>query len=116
LQPRGHSEWYVAEYRTFRVMPEHFNYRLHVHGFSGNASSDAFGQHDGMMFSTKDNDNDLASPKHYPSNCAASFEGGFWYAHCLHCCVTCSRSSFFFWRALPGYRLLQTSRMWLQCK
>ena len=30
--------WYYAEYSTFVVMGEHTNYKLHVYGYSGNAT------------------------------------------------------------------------------
>jgi len=57
------SNLYHAEYSTFRVLTEADNYRLQVSGYSGNAGYDAFGssQHNGMMFSTYDRDNDLWS-------------------------------------------------------
>ena len=116
LQSRNTSNWYYAEYSTFRVLTEADNYTLQVAGYSGNAGRDAFGSvyHNGMMFSTYDRDNDLQSP----GNCAASYGGGFWYGSCAWCSVNGRHNShFFYWAGLPGgNNSLQSSRMWLQCK
>jgi len=115
LQSRSNtSNWYYAEYSTFRVLTEADNYRLQVAGYSGNAGYDAFGDHNGMMFSTYDRDNDLDS-----SNCAAKSGGGFWYNSCYRCGVNAVRNNDgwdFHWWGLPGGQALQSSRMWLQCK
>ena len=54
LQSRNTSNWYYAEYSTFRVLSERYNYTLQVAGYSGNAGRDSFSYHDGMMFSTYD--------------------------------------------------------------
>ena len=113
LQSRSNtSNWYYAEYSTFRVLTEADNYRLQVGGYSGNAGNDAFGHtwHNSRMFSTYDRDNDLSSSRH----CAAS-RGGFWYRSCANCNVN-GAGFYFFWAGLPGLGFLQSSRMWLQCK
>ena len=111
LQSRSNtSNWYYAEYSTFRVLPETYKYELLVAGYSGNAGYDAFGYHNGMMFSTYDRDNDLRSSLH----CAADRGGGFWYNACSYCDVNSARH--FRWLGLPGGDSLQSSRMWLQCK
>jgi len=113
LQQRDTGKWYYAEYSTFVVLPEADNYKLQVAGFSGNARYNAFGHHNGMMFSTYDRDNDPS--KEY--KCAAYWSGGFWYKSCFHCGVNTSRSAkYFIWTGLPGGSPLQKSRMWLQCK
>ena len=107
------SNWYHAEYSTFRVLSETYNYELQVAGYSGNAGYNALNYQNGMMFSTYDRDNDLASDV----NCAARRGGGFWYNRCLQCGVNAARSTGHFrWRDLPGGRDLQSTRMWLQCK
>jgi len=117
LQSRNTSNWYHAEYSTFIVQTEADNYRLQVAGYSGNAGHDAFGnsQHNGMMFSTYDRDNDQ-----WPSvNCAASRGGGFWYNGCDAAQINLPRvggSETFSWDGLRGGSSLQWSRMWLQCK
>jgi len=69
------SLFFVAEYCTFRVNSEKTNYLLHVQNYTGNVSVDAFGHHDGLMFTTKDAGND-GDPT---QNCAAPAAGGFWY-------------------------------------
>ena len=111
LQSRSNtSNWYYAEYSTFRVWSEEKNYALQVTGYSGNASN-AFGWHNsGMQFTTYDRDNDL----HSTGNCAVLKGAGFWYWSCGTCRV--NGGSYFYWADLPGGRDLQTSRMWLQCK
>ena len=113
---QSHSKtgyWYWAEYSTFRVLTETYNYELKVAGFSGNAGHDAFNYHHNMMFSTYDRDNDLVSSY----NCAARNGGGFWYRNCHDCRVNVARSTGdFFWSGLPGGGYLQSTRMWLQCK
>jgi len=113
LQSLASGNWYYAEYSTFRVLSEAYNYTLQVAGFSGNASYDAFGWQNGLQFTTFDRDNDL-----YPSdNCAAWNGGGFWWGYCGECRVNGARSPrYFFWWDLPGGRDLQQSRMWLECK
>jgi len=113
LQSRSNlSNWYWAEYSTFRVLPETYNYTLQVYGYSGNAGNDSLRYSNGMMFSTYDRDNDLWS-----YNCAVSLGGGFWYKSCAYCEVNSVRSrGHFLWSGLPGGWHLQSSRMWLQCK
>jgi hypothetical protein len=48
--------------------------------FLGNAG-DSLGYHNGMMFTTKDRDNDEASA----ANCAHTFRGGWWFRDCNTC-------------------------------
>ena len=114
LQSRDTGNWYYAEYSTFIVLSEAYNYTLLVRGFSGNVSRDALGAwHNGRQFTTIDRDNDLLSSV----NCAAWFGGGFWWRRCGGCGVNAARSTgWFYWWDLPGGRHLQLSRMWLQCK
>ena len=117
LRSRNNSNWYYAEYSTFRVGTEADNYRLQVAGYWGNAGWDAFGWHNGMMFSTHDRDNDVAAW----GNCASYTGGGFWHKNCATCDVNTPRVSSaenneFSWDGLPGGHLLQSTRMWLQCR
>lgn len=75
-----------AAYKQFYVDDEAQGYRLHVTGYVGNAGDaltkknirDNFTA-DGMMFSTKDRDNDMAKDV----NCAQLWKsGGWWYNRC----------------------------------
>ncbi|XP_066521086.1 angiopoietin-related protein 3 [Hoplias malabaricus] len=53
------------------------HYTIHLTHLSGNLP-DAMSNHTGMMFSTKDNDND----NHEDSNCARNYTGGWWFNAC----------------------------------
>jgi len=114
LQSSYSGNWYYAEYSTFRVLSEAYNYTLQVGGFSGNAKVyDVFSHYNGAKFSTIDRDND----QHSFRNCAAEIEGGFWYLACGWCCVNGARGTGYFYLAgLPGGSHLQLSQMWLKCK
>ena len=65
-----------ASYEYFHVGTEADKYILHLNGFSGTAG-DSMVLHDGMMFSTHDQDNDL-----YQTSCAQHFTGAWWYINC----------------------------------
>ncbi|XP_048511713.1 protein scabrous isoform X2 [Athalia rosae] len=67
-----------AEYEYFKVDSEEENYRLHVSGYSGNAT-DALSYQNNMAFSAKDRDLDISS-----TDCAANYHGGWWFSHCQH--------------------------------
>ena len=56
-------------------------FRLHVLGYNGTAG-DGLGKHDGMMFSTKDQDNDLLAADQMGGSCARRFHGAGWYYKC----------------------------------
>ena len=68
--------YYYADYSLFRVENEESNYRLHVGGYSGNAT-DAMKYSNLMPFSTPDRDNDVSS-----THCAKFYTAGWWYKHC----------------------------------
>ena len=116
LQSRSNtSNWYHAEYSTFRVLSETYNYELVAAGYSGNAGNDALSYSNGATFTTYDRDNDQWSG----GNCAVQWGGGFWHKNsdCFRCGVNCARSSgWFYWSHLSGGHHLQSSRMWLQCR
>ena len=115
LQQRNTGKWFYAEYSTFVVLPEAYNYKLRVAGYSGTAGHDSLHLSNGMMFSTYDRDNDQSRDPKY--NCAATYGAGFWYKSCFNCGVNTSESAHYFrWTNLPGGWELLTSRMWLQCK
>ena len=65
-----------ANYSTFHVGSATEYYKLKVGGYTGDAG-DSLSHHNGMKFSTIDNDNDL-----HASNCAISHSGGWWYKYC----------------------------------
>lgn len=69
---------WCAEYEHFSVDSEETGYRLHVSGYSGNATN-ALSYQDGMAFSAKDRDMDIST-----TDCAANYRGGWWFSHCQH--------------------------------
>ena len=71
------SRIYHAIYSKFEISNEADGYRLEVDGYSGNAR-DSMSYHNGMKFSTKDKDNDMATG----SNCAQKHEGAWWHNQC----------------------------------
>jgi len=95
--------WFSAEYWSFKIGDElNDKYRLEVSGYSGDAGDSLhyegdwngngyFGSylHDGMIFTTFDQDND----EHSPANCAAGRGGGWWYNNCYWACLTCDEFS-----------------------
>ncbi|KAF7659034.1 hypothetical protein LDENG_00004190 [Lucifuga dentata] len=66
----------VIEYRVHLKGPER-NYAIHLMHLSGDLP-DPMSNHTGMMFSTKDRDND----NHLDSNCAHNYTGGWWFNAC----------------------------------
>ena len=69
-----------AKYSTFQILDSSTKYQLNVSGYSGDATDsliDHIESHQGMKFTTKDRDNDLAS-----GNCAVSYKGAWWYHSC----------------------------------
>ena len=114
---------YKAEYSSFEVENETSNYTLRVSGFSrSNARiGNAFGYHNGMMFTTYDRDNDpwTGSVHNSVQNCAVHSGGGFWYRTCGHCTFNTvrGRREDFKWYSAPDTANLhlQSSRMWLIC-
>jgi len=90
--------WLSAEYWSFKIGDEpNDKYRLEVSGYSGDAGDSLqytgdqngngrFGHyyHNGMKFTTIDQDNDEGA-----SNCAPNRGGGWWYNACCYACLTC---------------------------
>ncbi|XP_001369828.2 LOW QUALITY PROTEIN: fibrinogen C domain-containing protein 1 [Monodelphis domestica] len=60
----------------FSVDPEEDGYPITISDYSGTAG-DSFLKHNGMKFTTKDQDND-----HSENNCAAFYHGAWWYRNC----------------------------------
>lgn len=69
---------WLAEYNQFYISSRTDGYRLHIGGYSGNAS-DALDYQQGMQFSAIDVDRDISQ-----THCAANYEGGWWFSHCQH--------------------------------
>lgn len=67
-----------AIYSHLYVSPREDGYRLHISGYSGNAS-DALDYQNRMQFSAIDVDRDISN-----THCAANYEGGWWFSHCQH--------------------------------
>lgn len=71
-----------AVYNYFRVDGLKHNYKLHISGYWGNAGdsmTSPWETHDGMPFSTKDQDNDAR----YYDSCAEHYKGGWWFNNCF---------------------------------
>ena len=66
-----------ANYSTFRVLDSSRKYRLIIGGYSGDAG-DGMVYHNGMSFTTFDNDNDQNPDR----NCAIKYKGAWWYNAC----------------------------------
>ena len=71
----GH--WFYSEYNTFSIESEANNYKLNVGGYHGNAG-DSLAYHNGMPFSTMDNNNDGNE-----GICATWCRGAWWYKDCF---------------------------------
>ena len=67
-----------AQYTTFSVGDNTTEYTLTVGGYSGTAGDSLAWYHNGMKFSTSDNDND-----NYSGNCALRWPGAWWFNNCF---------------------------------
>ncbi|KAK9538877.1 hypothetical protein VZT92_004021 [Zoarces viviparus] len=75
LEDWKHNRRFI-EYR-FNLNGPESNYTIHLTHLSGDLP-DPMSNHTGMMFSTKDRDND----NHQESNCARNYTGGWWFNAC----------------------------------
>ncbi|CAF3903284.1 unnamed protein product [Adineta steineri] len=66
-----------AQYYSFRVSSEQDKYRLSLGLYTKGDAGDSLTLHNGMQFSTKDQDNDLWS-----NSCAQTRNGAWWYNAC----------------------------------
>ncbi|ELT87416.1 hypothetical protein CAPTEDRAFT_194199 [Capitella teleta] len=73
----GEGEKRYAQYDYFQVMSEAEKFKLIISGYTGDAGDAMSAIHNGMKFSTIDQDNDI-----YSKNCAVQFKGAWWYAKC----------------------------------
>ena len=71
--------WSYLHYNQFSVGSASEEYPLTVGGYAG-VDTNHFAIHNSIKFSTPDNDND----KHDGINCAAVYNGGWWYNHCYN--------------------------------
>ena len=67
-----------AQYTTFSVGNSTTEYTLTVGGYSGPAGESLY-YHNGMGFSTRDNDNDSSG-----GSCAQYWNGAWWFNFCFH--------------------------------
>ncbi|XP_056016416.1 ryncolin-1-like [Ostrea edulis] len=67
-----------AKYSKFSVGDESSKYRLTVSGYRGTAGN-SLSYHNGMKFTTKDQDNDKGG-----GNCATTCKGAWWYKSCYY--------------------------------
>ncbi|XP_049305760.1 ficolin-1-like [Bactrocera dorsalis] len=74
------GESYYARYSEFVVGGEFEGYPLKILGTYAGTAGNGLKYHVGMKFSTRDQDNDIYSL----DNCAALFEGGWWFKECYH--------------------------------
>ena len=74
---RWDGEESFAEYGHFKIDGD--NFRLEIGSYKASSTAgDSLKPHNGMMFSTKDKDNDLSGMR----NCAVTDKGGWWYNRC----------------------------------
>lgn len=66
-----------AQYDNFRIANEFDKYRLTIGAYLKGDANDSMSGHNGMKFSTKDQDNDI-----YENSCAQKFTGAWWYSAC----------------------------------
>lgn len=77
------TDFFFIEYKSFVIYPESKNFTLELGEKDFGTLIDALGWHSKMMFTTWDQDNDLAI-----YNCAKDLNGGFWYNNCHHVSLT----------------------------
>ncbi|XP_063792062.1 ficolin-2-like isoform X2 [Pseudophryne corroboree] len=67
-----------AKYKSFQIMGEFEKYKLILGSFIGGNAGDSLTYHNGMKFTTTDQDNDV-----YSGNCAQMHKGAWWYRSCV---------------------------------
>jgi len=77
LQRSSSMTRYYAIYETFEISNEVDGYRITVGDFSGTVK-DGLKYHNGMQFTTKDQDKDMKED----DNCARKWEGAWWFKSC----------------------------------
>ncbi|XP_056393844.1 ficolin-1-like [Hyla sarda] len=66
-----------AKYSSFKVLDESEKFKLLIGAYEGGTAGDSMGGLSNVMFSTKDEDNDI-----YDGSCSLLFKGGWWYSNC----------------------------------
>uniref|UniRef100_A0A1X7UMS3 Fibrinogen C-terminal domain-containing protein n=1 Tax=Amphimedon queenslandica TaxID=400682 RepID=A0A1X7UMS3_AMPQE len=82
LQEFNNNITIYAEFSRFNIGDNNTEYTLSVGGYSGTAQNSMY-LHDGMRFSTRDDDNDLG-PDY---SCAIGHTGAWWYRGCHVACL-----------------------------
>ena len=120
VQERSTNLWYSAEYWSFKIGDELSDkYRLEVSGYSGDAGDSLnfegtgnFGEpwqrHNGMKFSTVDQDNDKVTGYRCASNLIR--RGGWWFNTCMWSCLTCVESGYE-WRTMSSSHVANSRMM-----
>ncbi|KAM5146813.1 ficolin-2-like isoform 2-T2 [Mantella aurantiaca] len=68
---------HFAKYSTFKILGESEKFRLVISGFTSGNAGDSLTYHNGMPFSTLDQDNDTD-----PRDCVQLYKGAWWYNQC----------------------------------
>ncbi|CAK8684697.1 angiopoietin-related protein 1-like isoform X2 [Clavelina lepadiformis] len=107
------DSFHWAQYSTFSVDSEADLYRLHVGGYTGNATDALISTHNNQAFTTLDMDNDKWS-----RNCATENDGetgGWWYNACKNSQLNAlwGRDGYLFWS--PGAGSRKASTMKFRC-
>ena len=106
------GDWDTAEYSSFSISDGTDKYRLNVNGYSGTAGdaivnpSVSSGVSNGMMFTTRDQDND----KNIGTNCGTL--GGWWFHDCSTSAL--NRDGVGMWQETGSEKGVTDSVMWLQ--
>ncbi|PIO16664.1 hypothetical protein AB205_0214450 [Aquarana catesbeiana] len=68
---------YFANYSSFKILGESEKYKLELGNFISGNAGDSMTYHNGMQFSTLDQDNDPDT-----RHCAQDYKGAWWYNQC----------------------------------
>ncbi|XP_030391426.1 ficolin-1-like [Gopherus evgoodei] len=71
------NNYTFALFSSFRVAEESSKYMLFIGPFVNGTAGDSLTDHNGMMFTTYDQDNDVSE-----INCAETYKGAWWYRGC----------------------------------
>ena len=97
IRDKNSYDWFSVEYSYFHVGPESDGYRLDVSGYNGDAynalqyagawygGDEGNFLHDGMKFSTWDQDNDSKV-----DDCTSHTAGAWWFNSCYMACLCCN--------------------------